>query len=796
MEDLDDIFDEENIEIDDFDVEEFDELPASPVNLKKQRIGKTQDKEKVGQVESRCNLGNKFDKFFASFKDISCLFDEEFRAPNEFEFKLSEISKFNPNWDAISDLPSEDSYPIRVLDTWQTIYINSAIQNNLENFSDNLNLGIRLDYPSEGKLNKSNIKTNKQTKSRNELQWTQKYYPKSYSNLLVKEETVRNILRWLKEFNSGPKTLNFEKILILSGPTGSGKTSLIKILTKLAGFPISIHSSFDIRSKELAHKLIRIPSNFNSAMMRDFAMGNSRKENSVFETSQRETEGGRGTMVVITEAEFLLSEVVNFILSFATTSQSPIALLCNSAFDSSLFSLRKFSKTVDLDHPDIKKTINLLKKIREKEEATFSNTALHEFVENYKCDIRAIIQKMQMSYILNKHFGKTESSFSFGKDLQTDDLLLAKHIINPETSSTREVSKKLDLMSSMWDISNLLNLLFENTLNVAKFELKLLKIRRLSSVFGLLDSFGDSEGLKQSKCEIIILHYEAFHPISKHSFLKLPYIRTNANSIATKSIVFNSQIKHIAHGLAIACPFPYRRQEFKSGFFWRDVLPILLATVFLHIPTSLSSDREANMKTRQKFLLMIRSKKKGVPPFGKLDPFSRQICYALLAMMTLGVAVKCVRNKETNILSLALFPKIDFLSCRQLLGHYFLELGKLEEEQRSEELKIFWPNSFTLPVISEVPIYAVDFFQNVEYQCNSEFGRQLLEDFHKINSSNNAEWDEDEAMPSLQEEPIQNHSALKFISWKKTLEDARMASSSLSQEERKTHVCSIKKCIK
>eukprot|EP00917_Polyrhabdina_sp_WS-2016_P003877 GHVP01008854.1.p1 GENE.GHVP01008854.1~~GHVP01008854.1.p1 ORF type:complete len:185 (+),score=52.51 GHVP01008854.1:557-1111(+) len=178
MEDLDDIFDEENIEIDDFDVEEFDELPASPVNLKKQRIGKTQDKEKVGQVESRCNLGNKFDKFFASFKDISCLFDEEFRAPNEFEFKLSEISKFNPNWDAISDLPSEDSYPIRVLDTWQTIYINSAIQNNLENFSDNLNLGIRLDYPSEGKLNKSNIKTNKQTKSRNELQWTQKYYPK------------------------------------------------------------------------------------------------------------------------------------------------------------------------------------------------------------------------------------------------------------------------------------------------------------------------------------------------------------------------------------------------------------------------------------------------------------------------------------------------------------------------------------------------------------------------------------------------------------------------------------------
>lgn len=74
---------------------------------------------------------------------------------------------------------------------------------------------------------------------------SEKYFPESYSELISEESSNRKVLQWMRNLKPNSK----DNVLILSGPPGSGKSTLIKIVAKLCNFnPIEISSCDDLHS--------------------------------------------------------------------------------------------------------------------------------------------------------------------------------------------------------------------------------------------------------------------------------------------------------------------------------------------------------------------------------------------------------------------------------------------------------------------------------------------------------------------------------------------------------------------
>ncbi|KAI0079145.1 Rad17-domain-containing protein [Panus rudis PR-1116 ss-1] len=71
--------------------------------------------------------------------------------------------------------------------------------------------------------------------------WTTLYEPKSEEDLAVHKKKVQDVRQWfLEAFEGGPsgKLRKYRRILVLTGPAGSGKTATVRVLSEELGFEV------------------------------------------------------------------------------------------------------------------------------------------------------------------------------------------------------------------------------------------------------------------------------------------------------------------------------------------------------------------------------------------------------------------------------------------------------------------------------------------------------------------------------------------------------------------------------
>ncbi len=80
--------------------------------------------------------------------------------------------------------------------------------------------------------------------------WTEKFFPRQWSEFIGNSEAVKKAQLWAKNWNAGKK----QKPLLLYGSPGNGKTTLALLTARLSGWSVFELNASDFRTKDLIEK--------------------------------------------------------------------------------------------------------------------------------------------------------------------------------------------------------------------------------------------------------------------------------------------------------------------------------------------------------------------------------------------------------------------------------------------------------------------------------------------------------------------------------------------------------------
>ncbi|MFA5953123.1 MAG: replication factor C large subunit [Candidatus Pacearchaeota archaeon] len=198
-------------------------------------------------------------------------------------------------------------------------------------------------------------------------QWTEKHRPKKLEDIKGQEESIEKIKKFLDEFP------NKKKVLILGGPPGIGKTTLVHVFSKEMNFELFELNASDLRNKEKLQQILR-PAIEQKSLT---------KENKIILID--EVDGITGTdRGGISELTKLIDETTY-----------PIIATANDVWKKNLADLRKKSTIIELKNIPLNISKAVLIDILKKEDKFLNIEILSEISENSKGDLRAAINDLQ-----------------------------------------------------------------------------------------------------------------------------------------------------------------------------------------------------------------------------------------------------------------------------------------------------------------------------------------------------------------------------------------------------------------
>ncbi|PVF95198.1 P-loop containing nucleoside triphosphate hydrolase protein [Serendipita vermifera] len=264
-----------------------------------------------------------------------------------------------------------------------------------------------------------------------EVLWTDKYRPRHFTDLLGDERVHRDAMSWVKEWddcvfperaaNKRKKVaregeeqfVNFdeyrrprEKILLLSGPPGLGKTTLAHVIARQAGYAVMEINASDARTGNIIEDRIR------PVLEAGTAVGGSKPVLVIIDEIDGATGGGDNN------AGFV-QRLVN--LTMAKPKKKgrskdkkdnrrpllrPIICICNDLYASSLAKLRPISRIVRFQKPATVHLVKRLKDICEMESLKADSRSLTALVGVAQGDMRGCLNTLQL--LKAKHAEITE----------------------------------------------------------------------------------------------------------------------------------------------------------------------------------------------------------------------------------------------------------------------------------------------------------------------------------------------------------------------------------------------------
>ncbi len=203
------------------------------------------------------------------------------------------------------------------------------------------------------------------------IPWTEKYRPKSLSEVVGNEEAKKKFVAWLNAFLKGKAK---KKAALLYGPPGSGKTSLVNAVAHQFGWELIELNASDFRSREAIRNRVLSAATMGSLY-------------------------GKRKIILLDEVDGInLKEDaggLQAILELIEKSRYPVVLTANDPWDPKLRPLRDAVEMIEFKKLRKYEVIRVLQNICRKEGLECSRSVLSAIADNAKGDLRAAINDLQ-----------------------------------------------------------------------------------------------------------------------------------------------------------------------------------------------------------------------------------------------------------------------------------------------------------------------------------------------------------------------------------------------------------------
>ena len=201
--------------------------------------------------------------------------------------------------------------------------------------------------------------------------WTERYKPKSLSEIVGNTEAVQQFVTWVKSWEKGaPK----KRCAFLYGAPGVGKTVTVEAAASDYRMEFVEKNASDYRTEEAINRFAGLASQYGSLF------------------------GGK-RIILLDELDGLTGTAdrggVKAITDIVKTAQCPIVLIANSAYDPRFSTLRNYCLLVEFKKPPAGEVAKHLKKICEKEEIEADENALKFIAQRSGGDVRSAVNDLQ-----------------------------------------------------------------------------------------------------------------------------------------------------------------------------------------------------------------------------------------------------------------------------------------------------------------------------------------------------------------------------------------------------------------
>ncbi len=194
----------------------------------------------------------------------------------------------------------------------------------------------------------------------------EKYRPKKYLDIIGQEKAIEEIKLFLQQF---PK----KKALILHGPAGTGKTSLVHAAASENNIEILELNASDLRNRQKLEEILKPAT----------------EQKSLFK---------KGKVLLMDEVDGVTGTDRGGIPELVTIIQNtsfPIIMTCNDVWQSKLSPVRSKSKVIELKPLDIGTIVSILSRVAEKENLNKTPQFLKLIAIKSQGDLRAALNDLQ-----------------------------------------------------------------------------------------------------------------------------------------------------------------------------------------------------------------------------------------------------------------------------------------------------------------------------------------------------------------------------------------------------------------
>lgn len=201
--------------------------------------------------------------------------------------------------------------------------------------------------------------------------WFIKYRPKRVDDVVDQEEAKAKLISWLNSWSSGTPQ---KRAVLLYGPPGCGKTSLVEAIARTYGYQLVELNASDARTKEAIERIVKTSS----------AMG------SLF--------GGK-KIILLDEVDGMDPRAdsggIEALLNVISQTRVPIIMTANNPFSQALRPLREVSELIPFKRLTDAQVRSVLQRICASEGIKCEEEALEEIAKRSEGDLRSAINDLE-----------------------------------------------------------------------------------------------------------------------------------------------------------------------------------------------------------------------------------------------------------------------------------------------------------------------------------------------------------------------------------------------------------------